>query len=891
MNMRVLCFRSLVFIQLLLLVFSQDNPPGFISIDCGIPSNSTNVDEDTKLTYVSDDQFIDTGVNYKIAPDYVTDGLSTKYLTVRSFPNGTRNCYALTSLSAGSKYLVRAAFMYGNYDNKNNPPNFDIHLGVNYWGTVDIPGPDGAYFSEIIATTTSDYLQVCLVKKDRGTPFISALELRPLLTTLYKDDANAAQSLVCSYRGNTGASSQLRYPDDPYDRIWMDYTLNTWTDISTTSTFDPDTDFGIPSIVMQTAAATLSVQQSLELSWPPANNNKSTVFLVILHIGEVQDISSDDLRQFDIFWNGIAYASYTSVVPYKLYPGWFSYRSTDHDEHNVSLRATSNSTLPPLLNAFELYVITPTTGIPTYSGDVAAMNKIKTNYQVNKGWSGDPCVPTELSWSGVTCTFDSSNIPRITSLNLSSCGLTGAIVSSFGNLSTLDSLDLSYNDLSGKLPTFLDQLSALTYLDITGNSNISTTLPPGLQQRKQDGNLMYRFGGASRYSRPSNNKTKILIAVIIPVVCVGVLLLLACLIKSSGFRRLANGEEIRNKNSADLEDSNGNIVQIDSQHFTYKDLQKITNNFEKSIGKGGFGTVYHGQLYSGTQVAVKLLDNSSRQGTREFLAEVRHLSRIHHRNLVPLIGYCKDGLGCMALVYEYMSGGSLRTYLTDKDRNARVLSWEERLRILLDAAQGLLYLHRECDPPIIHRDVKTENILLNHMLEAKIADFGLSKAFRDNCTHMSTTVAGTPGYLDPEYNSSSQLTEKSDVYSFGVVLLEVVTAKPPIIDGRNKIRLTRWVHQQLTKGSMDDVVDMRILGRYDINSAWKVVQLAMSCCSETSAQRPVMSHLVSELKDCLELVHGTSSVMDSVRSSSSRRIALEVAKNGESLLPDGPSVR
>ncbi|KAJ4771497.1 Leucine-rich repeat protein kinase family protein [Rhynchospora pubera] len=480
---------------------------------------------------------------------------------------------------------------------------------------------------------------------------------------------------------------------------------------------------------------------------------------------------------------------------------------------------------------------------------------------------------------------------RQTTKNLSSCGLTGVIVSSFGNLSTLNSLDLSYNDLSGDLPTFLDQLSALTYLDVTGNSNISTTLPPGLQQRKRDGNLMFRFGGASRYSRPSNNKTKILLAVIIPVAAVGLLLLLACLIKRSGFRRLANGEEIRNKNSTDLVDSNGNIVQIDSQHFTYKDVQKITNNFEKMIGKGGFGAVYHGQLYDGTQVAVKLLDSSSRQGTREFLAEVRHLSRIHHRNLVPLIGYCKDGLGCMALVYEYMSGGSLRTYLRGKDRNARVLSWEERLHILLEAAQGLLYLHRECAPPIIHRDVKTENILLNHMLEAKIADFGLSKAFRDNCTHMSITVAGTPGYLDPEYNSSCRLTEKSDVYSFGVVLLEVVTAKPPIIDGRNKIHLTLWVHQQLTKGSMDDIVDTRILDRYDVNSAWKVVQLAMSCCLETSAQRPVMSHLVSELKDCLELVLGTSSVMDSGRSSSSRRIAFEVAKNGESSLPDGPSVR
>ncbi|KAJ4806873.1 Leucine-rich repeat protein kinase family protein [Rhynchospora pubera] len=207
--MRVLCFRSLVFIQLLLLVFSQNNPPGFISIDCGLPTNSTSVDTDTELTYVSDDQFIHTGVNYKVAPEYATNDLIKQLLNVRSFPHGTRNCYTVTSLSAGSKYLVRATFLYGNYDNKRNHPNFDIHLGVNYWKTVDIPDADGAYFTEIIATATSDYLQVCLVNKDRGTPFISVLELRQLETTLYTD-ANATQSLVKFRRFNLGESDELR---------------------------------------------------------------------------------------------------------------------------------------------------------------------------------------------------------------------------------------------------------------------------------------------------------------------------------------------------------------------------------------------------------------------------------------------------------------------------------------------------------------------------------------------------------------------------------------------------------------------------------------------------------------------------------------------------------
>ncbi|KAJ4806872.1 Leucine-rich repeat protein kinase [Rhynchospora pubera] len=375
-----------------------------------------------------------------------------------------------------------------------------------------------------------------------------------------------------------------------------------------------------PLYCHETAATTLSTKQSLDLSW--SSDNKSTEFFVILHIGEIQDIPSNSLREFDIIADGDPLFDY-HTVPRKLHSGWATYQETGYNDYNVSLKATSNSTLPPLLNAFELYIVRPTNGIPTYSGDVAAINKIKTNYQVNKGWSGDPCVPTELSWSGVNCTSDFSNIPRIASLNLSSCGLTGAIASSFGNLSTLNSLDLSYNNLSGKLPTFLDQLSALTYLDITGNMEISTTLPPGLQQRRQDGNLTFRYGGASTDSRRSNNKKTILLSVLIPVAGGGVLLLgLVFLIKRSGFPRLGHGKETRYENSTDLVDSKGNVVQIDSHHFTYKDLQKITNNFEQEIGKGAFGTVYCGLHYDGTQVAVKLLDSSSKQGTKEFLAEI-----------------------------------------------------------------------------------------------------------------------------------------------------------------------------------------------------------------------------------------------------------------------------
>ncbi|WZZ65182.1 hypothetical protein YC2023_076552 [Brassica napus] len=174
----------------------------------------------------------------------------------------------------------------------------------------------------------------------------------------------------------------------------------------------------------------------------------------------------------------------------------------------------------------------------------------------------------------------------------------------------------------------------------------------------------------------------------------------------------------------------------------------MTNNFQRVLGKGGFGTVYHGNL-DDAQVAVKMLSHSSAQGYKEFKAEVELLLRVHHRHLVGLVGYCDDGDN-LALIYEYMANGDLRENMSGK-RGGNVLTWENRMQIAVEAAQGLEYLHNGCRPPMVHRDVKTTNILLNDRSGAKLADFGLSRSFSiDGECHVSTVVAGTPGYLDPE---------------------------------------------------------------------------------------------------------------------------------------------
>ncbi|GAB4842339.1 hypothetical protein Ancab_012309 [Ancistrocladus abbreviatus] len=278
---------------------------------------------------------------------------------------------------------------------------------------------------------------------------------------------------------------------------------------------------------------------------------------------------------------------------------------------------------------------------------------------------------------------------------------------------------------------------------------------------------------------------------------------------------------------------------------------ELTNNFGRIIGKGGFGTVYFGSLKDGTQVAVKILDPSSTVSLKLFQTEVQLLMRVHHRHLVSLVGYCDEGK-TMALICEYMANGNLHEHLSEK--NVSALSWQGRLQIAVGTAQGLEYLHNGCKPPIIHRDLKAANILLDNKLQAKISDFGLSRILStESQTHVSTVVAGTHGYLDPEYFNSLKLNEKSDVYSFGVVLLELITGLPAIIRGSDTIHLVNWVKLLLDRGDIHDIIDPRLHGCFDINSAWKALEIAMACVPPTAVERPNMSQILMDLKECLAI--------------------------------------
>ncbi|KAG5514721.1 hypothetical protein RHGRI_035946 [Rhododendron griersonianum] len=246
--------------------------------------------------------------------------------------------------------------------------------------------------------------------------------------------------------------------------------------------------------------------------------------------------------------------------------------------------------------------------------------------------------------------------------------------------------------------------------------------------------------------------------------------------------------EATNKKDESKEASNN----IAAQTFTFRELASATKNFRQEclLGEGGFGRVYKGQLEkTGQIVAVKQLDRNGFQGNREFLVEVLMLSLLHHQNLVNLIGYCADG-DQRLLVYEYMPLGSLEDHLLDLSSGQRPLDWFTRIKIGLGAAKGLEYLHDKANPPVIYRDLKSSNILLDREFNAKLSDFGLAKLGPvGDKTHVSSRVMGTYGYCAPEYQRTGQLTVKSDVYSFGVVLLELIT-------GRRAIDTTRQTGEQ-----------------------------------------------------------------------------------------------
>ncbi|KAK4775536.1 hypothetical protein SAY87_023497 [Trapa incisa] len=286
--------------------------------------------------------------------------------------------------------------------------------------------------------------------------------------------------------------------------------------------------------------------------------------------------------------------------------------------------------------------------------------------------------------------------------------------------------------------------------------------------------------------------------------------------------------------------------------FGLAEIEKATEKFSSKmvLGEGGFGRVYRGVMEDGIEVAVKLLTRNCNSGDREFIAEVEMLSRLHHRNLVKLLGICIEGRR-RCLVYELVHNGSVESHLHGADKNTRPLDWDARMKIALGAARGLAYLHEDSNPRVIHRDFKASNVLLEDDFTPKVSDFGLAREATEGSQHISTRVMGTFGYVAPEYAMTGHLLVKSDVYSYGVVLLELLTGRKPVdmSQPQGQENLVTWARPLLTSHEgLKQLVDPALDGTYDFDDMAKVAAIASMCVHAEVTHRPFMGEVVQALK-------------------------------------------
>ncbi|KAJ8750879.1 hypothetical protein K2173_016060 [Erythroxylum novogranatense] len=285
--------------------------------------------------------------------------------------------------------------------------------------------------------------------------------------------------------------------------------------------------------------------------------------------------------------------------------------------------------------------------------------------------------------------------------------------------------------------------------------------------------------------------------------------------------------------------------------FTYKELHTATNGFseDNKLGEGGFGSVYWGRTAEGLQIAVKKLKAMNSKAEMEFAVEVEVLGRVRHKNLLGLRGYCAS-TDQHLIVYDYMPNLSLLSHLHGQFASEVQLDWKKRMKIAIGSAEGLLYLHHEVTPHIIHRDIKASNVLLDSDFEPLVADFGFAKLMPEGVSHMTTRVKGTLGYLAPEYAMWGKVSESCDVYSFGILLLEIISGRKPIekLPGGVKSTITEWVEPLIIQGKFKDIADPKLRGNFNERQLKQAINIAASCVQNEPEKRPNMKEVVGMLK-------------------------------------------
>ncbi|KAH9535431.1 hypothetical protein CY35_17G053100 [Sphagnum magellanicum] len=848
-----------------------------LHIDCGSTTPSS-VDTNTGITWVSDAPYITTGVNAAVAAD-VPD--FPELNTLRYFPDSrAKNCYTLP-VSANTVYLIKATFFYGAYDNPTTAtlPTFQMAIDQTIVANVTFENANTGTYREISYASQANVTFLCLLRdSSQSNPFVSAISLTdlPYYGSIFRDDLHLTRQYYLTlnracFGGKAG--DVIRYPEDPYDRFWFFQGTNS-TMLQSTAPLEYLTGANGSVLVAsdlygQPPGAALenavSTSGTLTISLPgilSLQGQSSYTVRLALYFAELSPTpnSRGFFVEAPVYANGSVYApdNYGSHVAYEEWIYFTSNVPTPIVDLVPSNNSSTSPTSGPLLNALELLEQIEFTATRTNDADAAAIEEIKSSMNLTE-WTGDPCLPYPHAW--INCSISSNSAsPSILSVNLSGYHLNGTISPSFGNLLSLTNLYLQNNFLTGPLPDWLASLTNLSEL-LVQNNNFTGVIPVGLISKNNSLNFVYKPGNPGLLiqqagpASPPQPAPKANIGIIVGAIIGGIL---AFAIIAFVIMRYGRRPTFGIGRNVDLEGYDMGIIGPAFKAYTSAEVVAATQNFQREIGRGGFGRVYYGRL-DGQEVAIKVLDIKSSQGPEEFSNEVEILSKVRHCNLVALVGYCNQGNKQM-LIYEFMHNGSLHDRLYDSmTKIGEILDWKTRLQIALNASLGLDYLHTGCHPSIIHRDIKSSNILLPSKMEiAKVADFGLSKlTYGEDVTHVDTKVKGTIGYLDPEYFSTGQLSTKSDVFSFGVVLLEMITGRMPMdptIQHRNYSNTSKWVEANLQKGNINEILDPIIkASNPNPETIWKVLELALQCIKHRGNQRPAMNEVVQELRIAIDM--------------------------------------
>ncbi|KAG9141885.1 hypothetical protein Leryth_009269 [Lithospermum erythrorhizon] len=476
------------------------------------------------------------------------------------------------------------------------------------------------------------------------------------------------------------------------------------------------------------------------------------------------------------------------------------------------------------------------------------------------------------------------NLKNMGVFDASNNRLQGHIPESFSNLSFLVQIDLSNNELTGQIPG-RGQLSTLPASQYTNNPGLCGVPLPECQYNTNPQLTMDPSSGGRKDHRATatSSVNSIVMGILISVASVCILIVWAVVMRA----RKKEAEDVKMLTSLqashaattwkiekEREPLSINVATFQRQlrKLKFSQLIEATNGFSAAtlIGSGGFGEVFKATLKDGSSVAIKKLIRLSYQGDREFMAEMETLGKIKHKNLVPLLGYCKIGEERL-LVYEFMEFGSLEEMLhgRKKMQDRKILTWQERKKIARGAAKGLCFLHHNCIPHIIHRDMKSSNVLLDHEMEARVSDFGMARLISALDTHLSvSTLAGTPGYVPPEYYQSFKCTAKGDVYSFGVVLLELLTGKRPTDkEDFGDTNLVGWVKIKVREGKGMELIDQELLSvikgsdesdAEEVKEMIRYLEITLQCVDDFPSRRPNMLQVVAMLRELLP-VNGTGS--------------------------------